>query len=195
MFWVADDAYHRMYQEGTVRLSYYVGSALPMGGGSISWRDNGAGGGTYTPELTHAAVYNIALSETQRSGIINAIATTTGQYSGTVTMVGNWDEYPVITLSGPFNDPVITNHGTGEVLDFTGSTIAANEAYTIDTRYGYKTVTSQAGSNIISKLTDGSDLATFHLIPGGNFLQVSFTGGTAVETGVIINYFNRYIAP
>lgn len=169
--------------------------ALPN---TITWRSNGGAGGigsAWVNPITHAAVYNIALSAEQRTALRNSIENSTGRYSGTAALSGTWDEYPVITLTGPINDPVITNHTTGEVLDFTGATINANEIYTIDTRYGHKTVTSQTGENKISALSEGSDLATFHLVPGGNFLQVTFTGGTAAATGVAVNYYNRYISP
>jgi hypothetical protein len=80
---------------------------------------------------------------------------------------------------GPITSPVITNAITGDKLDFTGTTIVGGASYTIDCRYGQKTVVDSAGANQISKLTSDSDLSTFCLLPdpdapgGANTLSAS----------------------
>lgn len=116
----------------------------------------------------------------------------------TVAYAGTWRSSPVITVHGPITSPVITNRTTGETLDFTGATIAAGDTYTIDTRYGAKTVTDASGANRIAALTDESDLSTFHLAahpeaPGGlNDLHV--TGSAATQaTQVYLAYHTRYV--
>lgn len=180
--------------------------AIKRDGTTLAWSGDAIGGvdstlamlwrgSSWGSAVSHAAVYNIPLTATQQTALRTSIANTSSRYSGTVQVSGNWDDFPVITLAGPINDPVVTNLTTGEVLDFTGATIAANEYYTIDTRYGHKTIYDQTGANKVSTLAGSSDLGTFHLEPGGNLLQVTFTGGTSVATAVTMNYHNRYISP
>ncbi len=115
-----------------------------------------------------------------------------------VTYEGTWRAYPVIRITGPITDAIIENETTDEKLDFTGTTIEAGDWYEIDLRYGYKTVTNSAGTNVISTLTTDSDLATWHLADdseatdGLNSIAVSgseVTGATKVD----ITYYNRYV--
>lgn len=106
---------------------------------------------------------------------------------------GDWFSYPhLIRITGPIEDPVITNETTGEKLDFTGTTIAALDYYDLDLRYGHKTVVDSTGANKIADLTGDSDLATWHLEPGENSIRV--TGLDATEaTKVEISFFMRYM--
>lgn len=112
--------------------------------------------------------------------------------STVVNNPGSWITYPIITIEGPITDPIIINETTGETLDFTPNTIAAGEIYTVDCRYEHKTIFDQDDVNQISKLTQQSDLATFHLQEGNNSLNVS---GSSVDTPtrVYIQYYPRYI--
>lgn len=105
---------------------------------------------------------------------------------------GNWDSAPIVRITGPITDPVLTNETTGEVLDFTGTTIAAGDWYEVDTRYGEKTVVDSAGANVIADLTDDSDLATFHLQTGTNSLNVTGTAATEA-TSVSVVYYERFL--
>lgn len=115
----------------------------------------------------------------------------------TVAYDGTWRDYPVVIIAGPITNPVVTNLTTGDKLDFTGITINSSDSYTIDCRYGYKTVTNAAGTNKIADLTNDSDLATFSLeadpdATGGlNDIQVTGTGANA-NTQVYVRYYNRY---
>lgn len=92
---------------------------------------------------------------------------------------------PIITITGPITDPIITNQLTGDKLDFSGTTIAGGTTYTIDTRYNKKTVTDQAGTNQISKLVAGSSIATFDLRRGQNSISIV---GTSASTATLINF-------
>jgi hypothetical protein len=114
-----------------------------------------------------------------------------------VAYEGTWRTSPIITIAGPLTDPVIENETTGEVLDFTGVTVAALDSYTIDTRYAYKTVVNSLGASKIADLTDASDLSTFHIAskadtPGGvNSIRVTGTAATTA-TQVYLSYTTRY---
>lgn len=112
---------------------------------------------------------------------------------------GTWRTYPIVTITGPITDPIITNETTGDKLDFTGTTIGSGSTYTIDLRYGHKTVVDQAGTNKISTLSTDSDLATFAIeaapdAPGG-VNTISVTGSAANSTTEIyLTYNTRYVA-
>lgn len=111
---------------------------------------------------------------------------------------GTFETYPILTINGPVTDLVIENRSTGEKLDFTGNTIEAGTRLTVDTRYGYKTVTDENGDNFLQYLTTDSDLSTFHLaakpeaVDGINEFYISGTDATTV-TSMFITYMVRYI--
>jgi hypothetical protein len=127
-----------------------------------------------------------------------SIGVSTLNQTTTVSYTGTWESFPIVTIYGPITNPVITNTATGDKLDFTGTTVNTGEIYTIDTRYGYKTVTDATGTNQISKLTADSDLTTFRLLAhpeatnGANSIVVTGTNATTV-TQVYLTYYNRYI--
>ena len=113
--------------------------------------------------------------------------------TSTITYAGNWLSYPFIRITGPIHDAIIENQTTGDILDFTGVTIAAAHYYDIDCRYGHKTVTDNHGANMIADLTAASDLATFHLEENAiNSIRVT---GSAVTAATIIqlSYFERWL--
>jgi hypothetical protein len=123
-----------------------------------------------------------------------------GGFTGPIAYRGNWQSLPIITLYGPATDPIITNQTTGEVLDFTGTTIASGDYYVIDCSYGAKTVTDSLGVNRIADLTAASDLGTFHLAearPGeasrNNVINVNCTAATASISKAVIEYYERYL--
>lgn len=115
-----------------------------------------------------------------------------------VTYAGKWETYPTIYVTGPANDLVITNDTTGKVLDFTGTNIAALDTYTIDLRYGYKTVTDAAGARQNAALTDASNLVDWSLAPspdapgGINDIRVEIASGLTAATLIRVEYYNRY---
>ena len=104
-----------------------------------------------------------------------------------------WRAEPIITITGPITDPIITNQLTGDKLDFTGTTLAGGTTYTIDTRYNKKTVVDQLGANQISKLAAGSSIASFDLRRGANSILVVGTGTTAA-TLIVFSYNGQHVA-
>jgi hypothetical protein len=148
---------------------------------SYSFGLGGGGTGTPVPLIVPTTIGSSVIDDTQ-----------------TITYTGTWEEYPVIKITGPLEDCVITNTTTDEKLDFTGTTIGAGDYYEIDLRYGYKTVTDSSGANQLADLTSDSDLATWHLAPhpeardGINSIQVEGTSATGA-TNVAITYYTRYL--
>lgn len=117
----------------------------------------------------------------------------------TISYIGEWEEYPVIQIIGPITNPKIVNLTTNEKLEFrVGTVINSGSTYTIDTRYGYKTVIDESGVNRISSLTDDSDLDSFHLAPddeaidGLNSFKVTGTAATSA-TNIYLRYYERFL--
>lgn len=109
-----------------------------------------------------------------------------------VNNIGDADSYPLLSLTGPLEDPVITNTTYGEKLDFTGTHIAAGVTYEIDARYGYKTVVELPSTDRLSTLSNDSDLSTFRLRRGSNDIRVVATGITSASI-VYVKYYHRYL--
>lgn len=109
----------------------------------------------------------------------------------TINYTGTWPDYPIIYLVGPLTNPVLTHITLGLTLDFTGITIASGKTYTIDLRYGYKTVIDGDGANAIDELTADSDLAEFRLEPGDNDINLVASGATGASS-VRLLYTLRY---
>ena len=116
-----------------------------------------------------------------------------------ITNTGDWQSYPILRITGPITNCVITNLTVdNDKLDFTGITIAAGNYYEIDCRYGYKTVKNAAGANKIAELTNDSDLATFRIeatpkaLNNENVLRVQGSAATGA-TRVAITYTPRFI--
>lgn len=74
---------------------------------------------------------------------------------GSVTLVNDGDvpAYPLITLQGPIQDPVIVNQTTGGTIDLTGGTISSGQTWTIDLRTGNKKIYDNAGVNQLGSVT------------------------------------------
>lgn len=159
------------------------------------WRSDYVGANSWTAALTRAAIYNVALNGTQIAAL-NATLTngdTVLAYGVTVTYSGNMDEYPILTVRGPITSPIITNGSTGDVLDFTGYTVADGTSITINCQYGYKTVVDSAGVNRIDKLTTDSDLSTWRFVNGTNSIGLAGSS-TGANTGLSVSYYNRYLS-
>lgn len=109
----------------------------------------------------------------------------------TVNYAGTWPEYPIIYLTGPLQNPVLTHVTLGLTLDFTGITIASGKTYIIDLRYGYKTVTDGDGNNAIDELSADSDLAEWRLAPGANDINLTAVNGNS-NSSARLSYMLRY---
>lgn len=146
--------------------------------------------------LLYAAAYDRFLNDVQARALANAMGGTVVDYAlgATVPYSGSYDDLPVLTLTGPLGDPVVTNVTTGQKLDFTGSTIAVGVVYTIDLGRDTLSVVDQGGTIHTSKLTDDSDLGSWALAAGqSNYVQVTAsTSGTASQAQIV--YRNRYVS-
>ncbi len=120
------------------------------------------------------------------------VGVSTADVTQAVVYAGTWRTYPIVVIGGPITSPVITNLSTGDKLDLTGVAVAAGTSYTIDCRYGHKTVVNNSGTNKISDLTSDSDLATFNFMPspevidGNNSIRIT---GTSINTNTAIEFW------
>lgn len=106
----------------------------------------------------------------------------------TVTNLGTYDAFPVITVTGPGTLQWIENQTTGKrlILDMY---LNAGETVTIDLTPGVKTITSNWRGNMLpyGGLLTMSDLGTFSLAPdpvaasGNNTIDVLMTGTTGAS--------------
>jgi hypothetical protein len=112
-------------------------------------------------------------------------------YVATVVYGGNWDEYPLVTVTGPLTSMVLYNHTTDEEISLT-YTLAVGQSAIFDlSNYAHKKVTREDGTTNIIGSASG-DIATFHLQPGANNLEVTAVGSGAA-TSVTVQWLNRYI--
>lgn len=111
---------------------------------------------------------------------------------------GTWESYPIWTVYGPASSVRLENLSTGEVIQFTGlGFVEPHDAWTIDLRYGYKTVRNLAGLDKIEFITDASDLATWHLaahpeVAGGRNRLRLLASDCSDDTMIVLTYLLRY---
>lgn len=186
---------------GTVSVGTTTGTPIyALDSGDGKWRSDYAGANVWDVALPYAALYNIALSGAQRSALHATLeGTITTAFGTAVVYTGDVDSYPVIQLRGPITNPVITNDVTGDTLYFSGGTLGSSDVWTIDTRYGRKSITNQAGSSVMQYLSDSSDLASFRLVPAplapGGTQTISAGGGSVgTATSFEIAYYTRYLS-
>lgn len=117
----------------------------------------------------------------------------------TINYIGTYKEFPMITVTGPITNLIITNLATNKKIDFTGTTIAAAHYYTIDLRYGRKFIYKDGVTTDIrtGETTTDSNLSTWALeadpiAPAGeNAIRVQ---GSTITSATQINlaYLDRF---
>lgn len=119
-------------------------------------------------------------------------------FSGAITYVGTFATYPKIILTGPLQGVTIYNSAIDKTIKLNYS-ISGGEVVTIDLTYGYKTVTSSTGANLIGSIDDASSLTLFRIesapiAPGGvNTITIDAFGAIAGVSSVVLQYYTKYI--
>jgi len=110
----------------------------------------------------------------------------------TVTNPGTVEERdPIITLTGPLQNTVITNSTNGCILTYTG-TIAAPRVVTIQTAAtGEFTATTDLAANVIGNVSHSGAAALMVLNSGENTLSI--TDATATTGSVKISFYPPYL--
>lgn len=121
-------------------------------------------------------------------------------------------EFPIIRIFGPIDNPIITNLTTGEVINLTAnggiSLLDPSEWIEIDLanppRRDAKTIRDQDGNSAEEFMTTDSDFATWHLAPAGERLPagnystglnaINVTGeNVSPNTLITMRYYDRYL--
>jgi len=123
-----------------------------------------------------------------------------GDYSSaniiSVVYTGTVMSSPILQCVGPLTNLTMTD-GAGRIIAISG-TIAAGNTFTIDLRFGRKTIVDQNGINKFSMLTITSDLINWGIYPdptfdsGLQYFSVSATGTTA-SSAVFMYWYDRYV--
>jgi hypothetical protein len=116
--------------------------------------------------------------------------------SQTITYSGTWEEYPIITITGPAKNITILNDTTDQRINLAYD-IAAGEVVTFDLRYDFKTVSSTYADRLDEYLTEGN-IGTFSLqcdplVASGSNVLYFYT--EAYDPGVTVcsvKYYTRY---
>jgi hypothetical protein len=98
--------------------------------------------------------------------------------SGTLTNNGSCNAYPIFKALGPGRIYKVENVTTGEIIDF-DIELLDGETVILDMRPGKKTFTSTFRGNVIHAIREGSDLESFHLMPGENAVSIFVDDATA----------------
>lgn len=162
---------------------YHIRTVVQLRAADPTWYDPTIVNAAQTPTITGTPTpVPLTIPWTAGSSSINSTLN--------FTYDGDFISYPIISVTGPITNLLITHTTTGYAIGVTG-TITAGDTWTFDLRYGQKTVTDQTGANKIASLTSGSSLADFAIILGANTITVSGITTTSAST-VNITYYTRY---
>lgn len=198
--------------DGTTLRTFYNGTTntfiasqatvnLDISGTARRWRSDRAGSASsyWSAALPKVAVFDIALSESQRIALDAAMSGTSTITTLYAVNSGDALEYPLITIRGPIQNPVLINAATGGTLNLTGLILGSADTYTVDLRDGDKAAYDQNGVNVLGSITNPISLAKWHLAPapvatgGTNTIQV--TGGSpTANTRVTVEHYNHYVS-
>lgn len=119
-------------------------------------------------------------------------------FTADITYTGTWQEYPILTIEGPYNTVDIVNVTTGAVIGFF-IPILPDQSRIVTLTPGGISVVDQDGVKRFDELTAESNLVDFvinpdPIAPGGvNELQARMTGVSS-ETRFIVTYRERFHA-
>jgi hypothetical protein len=173
------------------KAGYGVRAVIQLRAPDPTWYDSVANVVTLTPSIAGTA-FAIPMAIPLTLGTASINTTTTLSYAGT------WLSYPIITAVGPITSLAITNNTTGQVISLGSVAIAAGTTYTIDLRYGYKTVKTDTGVNKIADVTAASNLATWAIVnaptAGGGVNSITVTSSSSSSpAAVTFTYYTRYV--
>lgn len=122
------------------------------------------------------------------------VGTSTMNETGVIAYEGSFETYPeMIKIYGAITNPVLTNNATGAILDFTGTTIAAGDHYTIELGYGKNKVYDGGFVNRIDRLSANSDMTGFKMLPNETN-SITVTGSSVTgTTNVFVLWYERFL--
>jgi hypothetical protein len=160
----------------------------------------------FNPLFFNSAQASIALSSSVQTELVFPITFpisfgTSGVYltTGSITYLGTWKSYPIITLTGPYTRAVMTNQQTGVVI-YLSVAILAGEQRIIDLTPGAQSIIDQNGDNKFSDLGAGSNLIDFAILPdpevagGIQEITIQLVDGVNGTSSASIAYYEWYFA-
>lgn len=145
-----------------------------------------------TPSLDTELIFPFSLP------LIFGTTFTTIEKTLSINYLGNWEEYPTITVSGPATDLRIEHLQLGSLISFEGYTIPDGTVVTLDLSFARKTAIDNLGVSWLGKISDDSTLGSFRidcdpLVPDSlNQFLISCVLGSA-DTFVQFDYKSRYV--
>lgn len=106
----------------------------------------------------------------------------------TVTNSGSAPAYPRLTMTGPGRFYQIKNYITGDGVYFDSLTLLSGEVAVLDFAPGNISFSSNFRPNLLSAILPGSNLTTFRLLPGVNYISVYAYGGTSSATAADLSW-------
>ncbi len=119
--------------------------------------------------------------------------------TGDFTYLGNWDSYPIVTLTGPYTSARLINSVLSAYVALIVP-IDVGETRIIDLTPGVQSIVDGAGVSRFGELSAGSNLIDFAVKPapvapnGVQSLSVLMTGFTAGVSAASLIYYDRFYA-
>lgn len=119
-------------------------------------------------------------------------------FQQSITYLGTWKSYPILTLTGPFTFGIIENLSTGVAIYLTAP-VLAGETRIIDLTVGAISITDASGASKFGELGPDSNLVDFNLrpdpeVPGGVQILRAILTDQSVGSSFEISYNERYWA-
>lgn len=115
-------------------------------------------------------------------------------FTNVINYLGNWQEYPTFEIPGPAGPYIeINNLTTDEKIVLSGYYVPSGQTLMIAIAYGSQSIylASTPTTSLLQYVTSDSDLASFHLEPGNNSIQVILRGAGALSS--TMRYYERFI--
>lgn len=119
-------------------------------------------------------------------------------FQESITYIGTWKTYPVLTINGPYNLATIENLATNVAIYLTVPTVAG-ETRVITLTPGNLSIVDQNGVNKFGELGPDSNLVDFNIrpdpeVPGGVQVLRALLSSPALGSSFTIAYNERYYA-
>jgi hypothetical protein len=122
--------------------------------------------------------------------VVFPVIYTGGGSPTTITNSGDFDVYPLVTMTGAMNNPVLTNLTTSEAFSLTGLITGPGDTVVVDMNPLRRTVTLN-GSSIFGLI--GSSSTFWSLQPGGNDVTLT-TPNSGDTVSALFSWRPGYLA-
>lgn len=171
-----------MVEDGKAGFLTWQVAPLLLRGSDPLWYDASDSLASFALDLTASSFFPIFPLRLSASRVFAELA---------LNNSGDAEAWPRWVVTGPGQDPILTNVTTGKRLAIT-RTLGTTESITIDTRPRIKTVVDQSGGNLFPYLSGDAQL--WPLAQGANTIRIELPGATA-DSGVTVAWRRRWLGP